>query len=106
MRTKRSPFRLLLDINLDMNDKEDISGITFAREVRMRREYAFTPIVMITSLANMELTAYRELHCYQYLIKPYNEKDIEKLAGKLLFCPSRERDAGRICGRQKGRHQL
>ena len=80
------PFSaFLLDINLDLNDKEDISGITFAREVRMRREYAFTPIVMITSLANMELTAYRELHCYQYLIKPYNEQDIEKLAGKLLF---------------------
>ncbi len=75
----------LLDINLDCNDKEDVSGITFAREVRMRREYAFTPIVMITSLANMELTAYRELHCYQYLIKPYNEQDIETLAGKLLF---------------------
>ena len=74
------PFSaFLLDINLDLNDKEDISGITFAREVRMRREYAFTPIVMITSLANMELTAYRELHCYQYLIKPYNEQDIEKL---------------------------
>ena len=80
------PFQaFLLDINLDCNDKEDVSGITFAREVRMRREYAFTPIVMITSLANMELTAYRELHCYQYLIKPYNEQDIEKLAGKLLF---------------------
>lgn len=80
------PFQaFLLDINLDCNDKEDVSGITFAREVRMRREYAFTPIVMITSLANMELTAYRELHCYQYLIKPYNEQDIETLAGKLLF---------------------
>ncbi len=83
---KAPPFQaFLLDINLNMNDKDDISGITFAREVRMRREYAFTPIVMITSLANMELTAYRELHCYQYLIKPYNEQDIEKLAVKLLF---------------------
>lgn len=51
----------------------------------MKREYAFTPIVMVTSIANMELTAYRELHCYQYLIKPYDEKDIKKLAGKLLF---------------------
>ncbi len=33
----------------------------------------------------MELSAYRELHCYQYLIKPYNEADIEQLVGKLLF---------------------
>ena len=82
----QQPFQaFLLDINLNMNDNEDISGITFAREVRMKREYAFTPIVMITSLANMELTAYRELHCYQYLVKPYDETDIEKLIGKLLF---------------------
>lgn len=75
----------LLDINLDVNDDDDISGITFAKEVREVKEYAFTPIVMITSLANMELTAYRELHCYQYLVKPYNEEDIEKLIAKLLF---------------------
>ncbi len=80
------PFQaFLLDINLNIKDSEDCSGITFAREVRMKKEYAFTPIVMITSLANMELTAYRELHCYQYLIKPYNEEDIEKLISKLLF---------------------
>ncbi|MDE7204708.1 MAG: LytTR family DNA-binding domain-containing protein [Lachnospiraceae bacterium] len=80
------PFQaFLLDINLDIDDNEDISGITFAQEVRMRKEYAFTPIIMITSLANMELTAYRELHCYQYLVKPYNEEDIQKLIGKLLF---------------------
>lgn len=80
------PFQVfLLDINLNTGDSDDISGITFAREVRMRKEYAFTPIIMITSLANMELTAYRELHCYQYLVKPYNEEDIRKLVGKLLF---------------------
>lgn len=80
------PFQaFLLDINLDSDNHDDISGITFAREVRMRKEYVFTPIIMITSLANMELTAYRELHCYQYLVKPYNEEDIQKLVGKLLF---------------------
>lgn len=80
------PFQaFLLDINLKTDDNADTSGITFAREVRMHKEYVFTPIVMITSLANMELTAYRELHCYQYLVKPYNEEDIQKLVGKLLF---------------------
>lgn len=80
------PFQaFLLDINLDIDDSDDISGIIFAREVRLKKEYTFTPIVMITSLANMELTAYRELHCYQYLVKPYNEEDIQKLVGKLLF---------------------
>lgn len=82
----QQPFQaFLLDINLNIDNNDDLSGIIFAQEIRMKREYAFTPIVMITSLVNMELTAYRELHCYQYLIKPYNEQDIEKLVGKLLF---------------------
>jgi len=82
----QQPFQaFLLDINLDPDDKEDVSGMTFAREIRAKKEYAFTPIVMITSIANMELSAYRELHCYQYLIKPYQEADIEQLVGKLLF---------------------
>lgn len=82
----QQPFQaFLLDINLNPEDKEDTSGMTFAREVRAKKEYAFTPIVMITSLAGMELSAYRELHCYQYLVKPYDEADIEQLVGKLLF---------------------
>lgn len=82
----QQPFQaFLLDINLNPDDKDDISGMIFAREIRAKKEYVFTPIVMITSLANMELSAYRELHCYQYLIKPYNEADIEQLVGKLLF---------------------
>lgn len=86
LKNARPPFQaFLLDINLDIKNVNDVSGITFAREVRMKREYAFTPIVMITSVANMELTAYREIHCYQYLIKPYDEQDIKKLVGKLLF---------------------
>lgn len=82
----KEPFHaFLLDINLEEENMEDISGITFAREVRSLRQYAFTPIVMITSLAGMELQAYRELHCYQYIVKPYQEDDIQKLIRKLLF---------------------
>ena len=86
LRQAQQPFQaFLLDINLDKENRDDISGITFAKEIRTKREYAFTPVVMITSLANMELAAYREIHCYQYLVKPYNEQDVAKLIGKLLF---------------------
>ena len=86
LQNAQQPFQaFLLDINLNAADNNDISGITFAGEIRSQRQYVFTPIVMITSIANMELKAYRELHCYQYLIKPYQEDDIAKLIGKLLF---------------------
>lgn len=82
---KETFHAFLLDINLNENDAEDTSGLTFAGEIRNIRQYAFTPIVMITSLASLELEAYRELHCYQYIIKPYQEEEIHKLVHKLLF---------------------
>ena len=53
----------LLDVNLSGEDREDIGGILFAREIRERFEYTFTPIVMVTAIGNMEMQAYRELHC-------------------------------------------
>lgn len=75
----------LLDINLDENDDNNNDGIIFAKEIRGINAYAFTPIVMITSIANLELKAYRELHCYQYILKPYDSKEIEKLMKDVLF---------------------
>ena len=82
----KEPFHaFLLDINLEEENTEDTSGLTFAMEVRGLRQYAFTPIVMITSLAGLELRAYRELHCYQYIVKPYQEDEIQKLIRKVLF---------------------
>ena len=82
----KEPFHVfMLDINLQEKDTEDTSGLIFAGEIRKIRQYAFTPIVMITSLASLELKAYRELHCYQYIIKPYQEEEIQRLIHKVLF---------------------
>ena len=82
---KESFHAFMLDINLKESDTEDTSGLHFAREIRGSRQYAFTPIIMITSLANLELQAYRELHCYQYIVKPYKQEEIRKLVRKLIF---------------------
>lgn len=68
------PFDLfLLDVNLVKEDKEDSSGLIFAEEIRSIIKYEFTPVVMITSVASLEIEAYRRIHCYQYLLKPYSE---------------------------------
>ena len=75
----------LLDINLDEQRPQDASGIEFAREVRNDSRYVFTPVIMITSAHSLELAAYRELHCYQYILKPYQREEIEKLIRKVLF---------------------
>lgn len=82
---KEEEFNLfLLDINLDPNKPEDISGIAFAKLVREQSKYEFTPIVMITSIAGLEMPAYRELHCYQYILKPFTDWEVETLIRKVM----------------------
>ena len=72
-----------LDINLDESNESDQSGLELARLIRSKRQYEFTPVIMVTSIAKLEMTAYRELHCYQYLLKPYIEEDVRALISKL-----------------------
>lgn len=80
------PFDLFfLDINLDPDKEEDVSGIQFAEEIRGIRQYEFTPLVMITSVAGLEMEVYRRLHCYQYVVKPYVRAEIEEIVRKVLF---------------------
>ena len=93
----------LLDVNLSGEDREDIGGILFAREIRERFEYTFTPIVMVTAIGNMEMQAYRELHCYQYIMKPFRREQVEEVVQKVL-----EREQGETTGDrcEKRRDQL
>ena len=73
-----------LDINLKEDDGEDKSGMELAKLIRMHEKYQFTPVIMVTSLANLEMEAYRQLHCYQYILKPYIKNDVENVVKKLL----------------------
>lgn len=74
----------LLDINLDRTDASDASGLKFAKEIRAKHGYEFTPIVMITSISNLEMAAYREVHCYQYIIKPFVKEAVISVLKKLI----------------------
>ena len=73
-----------LDINLDESKPDDMSGMDIAVFVRGYIKYELTPIIMVTSIASLEMEAYRRLHCYQYLIKPYMRVDVENVVKKLL----------------------
>lgn len=73
-----------LDINLNENDPEDKSGMEVAKLIRSYTKYEFTPVVMVTSIAGLEMESYRHLHCYQYIVKPYIKNDVENVVKKLL----------------------
>lgn len=89
----REEFDLfLLDINLNPEQREDTSGLAFAAKIRKMGKYEFTPIVMITSVASLEMSAYRQVHCYQYLIKPYDKKEVENIVRRVVSHLERPRE--------------
>lgn len=74
----------LLDVNLSGENREDIGGILFAREIREKFCYTFTPVVMVTAIGALEMQAYRELHCYQYIMKPFLPEQVKEVVKKVL----------------------
>lgn len=43
------------------------------RQLRSLPEHRFTPILFTTELAGEELAAYREIKCYDFLVKPFTQ---------------------------------
>ena len=67
-RTYRADL-FILDIQLP-----DYRGTELARQIRAMPDYRFTPILFTTELAGEELSAYREIKCYDFLVKPFTEE--------------------------------
>ncbi|MGI5888471.1 MAG: LytR/AlgR family response regulator transcription factor [Oscillospiraceae bacterium] len=60
----------IIDIQL-----KDYKGTRLAKQLRELPEYRYTPIIFETALADEELSAYRDLKCYSFLIKPFTEEE-------------------------------
>ena len=56
----------------------DMSGMTFADNIRKIERYKATPIIFTTSLEDPKLHAYAHLHCYQYFDKYYREDEFKE----------------------------
>lgn len=75
---------LIVDIILDTSKQGDTSGIKFVQNLRMFTQYKFTPVIFVTSLEDPAIYAFRELHCYGYIEKPFDIKQIQKLVVEAL----------------------
>jgi two-component system LytT family response regulator len=69
----------LLDIQLN-----DYSGYELAKELRGIDKYKLTPIVFITSIPSRESIAFKEIHCYDYIIKPFKEEEVIGTIGTII----------------------
>lgn len=59
----------ILDIQLP-----DYRGTELGKQLRSIPEYRFIPILFTTEFAGEELFAYREIKCYDFLVKPFCEE--------------------------------
>jgi DNA-binding LytR/AlgR family response regulator len=68
-----------LDINL-----KDESGLKFAQEIRRIEKYKLTWIIFVTIYKEYMLSAFKKIHCYDYIVKPYNKENIQRVTKGLL----------------------
>lgn len=92
----------MVDIILDMNKKGDTSGIKFAEKIRSMEKYQFTPLIFITSLEDPELYAYRDLHSFGYIEKPFSYKAVAELVEQALHYHTKKEDRATLFFRKDG----
>lgn len=93
----------LVDIILDSKNKQDVSGIRLVDKLRKYKRYEFTPVIFITSLVDQAMNAFHNLHCYDYIEKPFDFEKVGKIISTALKAPlCDDRDCGVFYYRKDG----
>lgn len=92
----------IMDIVLDRNKKNDISGVKLANVVRDIPYYAFTPIIFVTSLIDPKLFAYSNLHCFCYLEKPFSQEEARSVIRDAMEYSTPKKEMSTFCLRKGG----
>lgn len=93
----------LVDIILDGGDAHDVSGITVVEKLRRMKRYEFTPVIFITSLVDEAMNAFHNLHCFDYIEKPFDFGMVEGVIGTALKAPlCDDRESGSFYYRKDG----
>ena len=92
----------MVDIVLDTEHPGDTGGMKFAQNIREIPKYYFTPIIFITALADPELYAYKDIHCFGYIEKPFDKKQVEKLLETALLYSTEVRENKKVFLRKDG----
>ena len=74
------------DINMfliDISLKES-SGLDLAIKIRLIPKYEFSQLIFLTTHLDYMLQAFKQIHCYDYILKPYNKDDVQAILNKLI----------------------
>jgi len=64
---------------------EDYNGLELAKELRKLSDYQFVPMVFITAVPTRELEAFRQVHSYDYILKPFTIDEVKKVFREILL---------------------
>lgn len=73
----------IVDIMLDQSE-HNREGYQFIEEIRSNEEYRHVPVIFVTGLEEPRAQAYKDLHCFGYIQKPYDVNEIHKMVKKCL----------------------
>lgn len=85
---------------------EQSNGLNFAKELRKQKSYQFTPLVFITGEPTRAMEAFKAVHCYDYLLKPFTNEEIEALFKKLLLDYMDQQEEPKLVLNYKTHHQV
>lgn len=68
----------ILDIQLP-----DMSGMKTAEKIRQIPKYEFTFMIFITTHIQLQLSAFKQVHCYDFLEKPYKKNEFIEIITRL-----------------------
>jgi DNA-binding LytR/AlgR family response regulator len=68
---------------IDISLKES-SGLDLAKEIRNIPKYEFSQLVFLTTNIDYMLQAFKQIHCYDYILKPYNKETVQAVLNKLI----------------------
>lgn len=77
----------LIDIILNADQLGDVTGLRFVQEIREVKKYSFTPVIFVTSLEDPKLYSYSQLHCFDFIEKPFSKNQVQKCVLKALEFP-------------------
>lgn len=80
----------LVDIMLEDEKFGKDSGYEFVKQIREQKEYQFTPVIFVTGMEDPREGAYKELHCYGYIQKPFSVIEVQQMIKQCLSFPVKE----------------
>jgi len=80
-------FNILDNVNIHMFildiELPDISGIKIAEKIRNIPKYELTYMIFITTHIYLQLEAFKKIHCYDFLEKPYKRDELIEIINRL-----------------------